>query len=248
MTLRENEAAQLFRELTARATRGQPDCLGEELLVRASSGTLSGADRERIATHIARCSDCAREYQIARSLRPLKSEARAIFGRPRWMAHAAAAMLVLALPIIVWLAVLRQRDAVAIAKLERQLTAMPAPAPRTDTAEIERLRGAVAELSRPQVSVPIVDLDADVMRGTAHEAVVPGASDIFTLILHLPDEPTGLAEVELKDSKGATIWQDRVTLDRSGTITLALHRRLVPPGTYSLRIRQTVFHFRVASP
>ena len=54
MKLTDDDTAALYREMTARRQRG-PDCLDDEILLRAATNDLGSADRERIAAHIARC-------------------------------------------------------------------------------------------------------------------------------------------------------------------------------------------------
>lgn len=259
MKLSESELQQLYRRMTARRAGAPSDCPGEELIMRAAANDLSAAEQDRIAAHIGRCSDCAREYRIVRSVREVDPEVHeanraGALGSRAW-AVAAAAVIAILLSAVTWLAIARQLADRTIADLERRMEAQqqqlasarrqPAPAaPRTD---------GIAELVRPQSGVPIVDLDPGVTRGASAvvpSIVVPSTSSVFTLILHLNHAPATPVEVSLEDATGAVLWRDRVAPDpQSGTITLALHRRAVPAGTYTIHARsdrRTAFPFRVA--
>ena len=55
--------------------RNGADCPGEETLMRAAQNKLPLRDREAVVAHLARCSDCARDYRIAKSLAPWAKEA-----------------------------------------------------------------------------------------------------------------------------------------------------------------------------
>lgn len=72
MRLNSEDLRELYQRETARSTRGSDaDCLTEETLARAAAGELSQSERERTADHLVSCSDCAREFRAARSLRSL---------------------------------------------------------------------------------------------------------------------------------------------------------------------------------
>lgn len=74
MRLTNEELRDLYQHDTARAGRGQAECLTSELMVRAAAGELDSSERGQVADHVMSCSDCAREY---RSLLPLRSWADA---------------------------------------------------------------------------------------------------------------------------------------------------------------------------
>ena len=57
---------QLYRSLTSRRARQAEDCLDEDLLMLAAANDLTDAERAAVVIHLGRCSDCAREYRIAR--------------------------------------------------------------------------------------------------------------------------------------------------------------------------------------
>src|SRR5438128_2071087 len=103
MKLTEKETAALYREATARHGRG-PECLDDDLLLRASTNDLGARERERAAAHIAQCSDCAREYRVARAMRPFGDDARAVLGRhiPQWWTAAAAAVVIITIAGYTW--------------------------------------------------------------------------------------------------------------------------------------------------
>jgi hypothetical protein len=91
--LTKEDLAALRQEHTARALRGELDCLSSDLLARAAVGELSEAQHQQVASHLASCSDCAEEYrllapledwarQAADSVRPSSAEGPAIIRLP----------------------------------------------------------------------------------------------------------------------------------------------------------------------
>jgi hypothetical protein len=253
MKLTETETAALYREMTARRDRG-PDCLDDDALLRAAANDLSPSERARIAAHIGQCSDCAREYRVARAMRPFDAEARAAFVRPipRWAAAVAAAIVTIAIAAYFWRTTgtirdLRHAAAVQQGDLANARRALAAERVRPHTA------APVVPLAppRPQLGVPIVDVDPEPTRGGAPAPAsveVPKGTDEFALVLHLPEVLRAPAEIEVTGAKNDVVW--RGTLPGAGaTITMTLHRQLVPPGSYTVRVRsgrrQTLFPFRV---
>ena len=247
MKLTETETAALYREMTARRDRG-PLCLDEDLLIRAASNELGAAEHERIAAHIAQCSDCAREYRVARALRPFGAETRAALG-PRtlpWWVAAAAAIVTITIATYAWRTAGTIRDLRSdLALQSREL----ANARRTLATTRAQIRSVLPP--RPQFGVPIVDVDPEPARGGTPAIAsidVPKGTDEFALVLHLPDGVRAPAEIEVVDAKNALVW--RATLPRAeSTVTLTLTRGLVASGTYTVRVRsgqrQTLFPFRV---
>ena len=238
MKLTEQEAAALYRRMTARADGA--GCLGEQLLLRAAANDLSAAEREQVSSHIARCSDCARDYQIARSMRSLPKEERSA---ARWVAIAAAVLLAVSVFVIVRLMrtnELLRNERTALLRQAADLRQFMAPPP------------TAVDLPKPQIGVPIVDLDSDLVRGGAEavpRVVVPPTTDVFTLILHLP-APAGRTAVNVEI---AGVWRGTVEVPAgSSSITLALHRRMMPAGSYTLRVegarQPAVFRFDVIYP
>ncbi|HEU4508576.1 MAG TPA: zf-HC2 domain-containing protein [Pyrinomonadaceae bacterium] len=70
MKLNSEALRELYQRETARSARGSSgDCLTEDMLARAGAGELDQAERERIADHLAICSDCAKEYRAISSLK-----------------------------------------------------------------------------------------------------------------------------------------------------------------------------------
>jgi hypothetical protein len=71
MRLNSEGLRELYERETSRAARGSAaDCFTEDLLTRAAAGELSQSERENTADHLASCSDCAKEFQAIRSLKP----------------------------------------------------------------------------------------------------------------------------------------------------------------------------------
>jgi hypothetical protein len=78
MKLTEARLKEIWQEQTARATPRQAECLSEERFVRLAAGDATSQERTQAASHLALCSDCATEYRILRSLKPLAEQAEAI--------------------------------------------------------------------------------------------------------------------------------------------------------------------------
>ncbi len=75
MKLNSEELRSLYQRETARSNRrSDSECLTEEVLARAVAGELDQAERERIADHLATCSDCAKEYRAAKSIKSWADE------------------------------------------------------------------------------------------------------------------------------------------------------------------------------
>ena len=249
MKVTENEAAELYRQMTARGRQRGAECLDDELLLRASSNDLRPRDRERVAAHIAGCSDCAREYRAARAMRPFHADARAAFGlaRRQWWAAAAAAAVTIAVVTYAWqtagtIGDLRQsvaRQQQELMHARRALAVQRALIPQSIPRE-------------PQIGVPIVDIDPEPARGSAAPPTtvdVPKGTDLFTLVLHLPEAIHPPADIEIDDGKGP-VWRGTIGVaTESGTITLVVPRGLVQAGQYIVRVRsgqrQMTFAFRV---
>lgn len=70
MKLNSEELRSLYQRETARSNRrSDSDCLTEEVLARAVAGELDHSERERIADHLGTCSDCAKEFSAAKSIK-----------------------------------------------------------------------------------------------------------------------------------------------------------------------------------
>ncbi|HEV2666300.1 MAG TPA: hypothetical protein VG324_15380 [Blastocatellia bacterium] len=78
MKLTEARLKEIWQGQTARATPRQAECLTEEQFVRVVTGEAPSQERAQAASHLASCSDCAEEYRLLRSLRPLAEQAEAI--------------------------------------------------------------------------------------------------------------------------------------------------------------------------
>lgn len=75
MKLNSDELRSLYQQETARSNRrSASDCLTEEVLARAVAGDVDQSERERIADHIATCSDCAKEYRAIKSIKSWADE------------------------------------------------------------------------------------------------------------------------------------------------------------------------------
>ena len=208
MKLSDAELRDLFQRKTAPSSK----CLDEDALVRAARGEFEDGERERVIDHIAHCSDCAREFHIARELLPLAAPKRR---HVAWLPIAASLLLAIALA-----AIIAQRN--TITELRNQQ-----PIVRTITT-------TVAEPARVDVDVPIVDLDPDVTRGANDVATIsaPRSSDVFTIILHLPEETRAPIDVDIN---GVATHIDGGKARSS--VTIGLHRKMIHEGALTIEVR-----------
>lgn len=260
------ELRELYRQRTARSTAGERDCLSNDAMQKAVEGALGPGERAGLVSHLRRCSDCAREYRVLRALQPWRSalgdaprssEGRAARGlgwRLResiegWTwAPAAALAAAGALAVLgAWLAlVVRENDrtvarlSAEISRLEKELAARPAPL--ASKAEIAAFRLEAAEALRPQLNVPIVDLDPGVARGVprpqAPEIRVPRSSSVFALILHVGGERS-FSEylLEIRDARGEVVWTGKgLRPTPENLFTVVLSKLRFRQGEYGLRL------------
>jgi len=109
--------------------------------------------------------------------------------------------------------------------------------------EIAELRQSVAELSRPQTDMPIVDLySSDPTRGyTTGEATKiepPPTANFFTLILNIAGpQPHSIYAVEIFDTNGKQVWRGRrLRMGPEYKVNLTLARRMFPAGRYLIML------------
>ena len=236
MKLSDGDLRQMYQRMTARSS--DADCVGEETLMRVACGEAGRDERERVVAHLARCSDCAREYQIARGLRSLRGTGRTVSSR---LLLPLAAMLALAAVGLGWMTVLQQRSERTIASLQQQLERRPNV--------VSRIVERPAPPPRPQIGMPIVDADAEPTRGEERSPLAIDLAegvDLYTLILHLPAGWEGAVEVLVDEAPSlpATVVE--------GSVTLTLHRSVAGPGKHVVHVRsgsrQVDFPFVVREP
>lgn len=235
MKLTEHDLRRLYQESTS-----STDCPAEDALLRAARGELNWREREDVAAHVAACSACARYYQVAFAMRPLADFPAG--KRHPWLSLAAAAALLVMIPILIWSALRIQRDAATIASLRART--VPPPLVKTET--------IIAQLPPPppQIDTPIVDLDPDPTRSPtssgATRITLPPTSNVFTLILHLDDPIRGNVDVLIENAQRAEVWKSTWNAPPNTTsITLTLHRDRFPSGTYRVKVREQWYRFRV---
>lgn len=248
MTKSDEELRELLQAATARDNR--TDCPDADALSAAAAGGASEATLE----HLGSCPDCADEYRTLRELHSWSGTLAPIAAGHRgsqwWLGAVAAAALLAAAGLAVWSLQLMQRTRdlesrnAALQQMQKDATAASERTRAQLTAQFEvETRRLQAELSQPQLNVPIVDLEgAAVLRGersTAFQRVeLPKGTRLFNVVLYLPDErPAQRYDVEIaRDSD--VIWRGS-DLRRSayGTFTLALPTRLLPAGRYQIYLR-----------
>lgn len=200
MRVTEDDVRQMFQRMTAR--RSAENCPDGDSLMRVACGEETEAERESIVEHIARCSDCAREYRIARGMRPATLERTLVLHRAPL---AAAAIIIVVIGALTWMVTQRRQ---------------PPPSHRVET--------------RMQIGSPIVDLDADSVRGPSPalpSIVVPPSANVFTLILHCPAGMDGVVDVDLDGRSGARASA------AGGALTVTLPVESLPNGPHVIHVR-----------
>ena len=253
--MNERELQDLYRRSTA--TRDRAQCLDSDTMMRLSEGELDPATTRSAADHLAGCSDCAAEYSLLDPLRRWADGATAPFetnervrelrpaSRAAWpSALAAAAILaVVGLSATSFLQWRRAGDlADQLSGSLRQEAALRSErdAARHHASELSR---SVDELSRPQINVPIIDLDAvGPLRGGATPAAkaieVPPGATRFDIVLYVSDSTNyERYDIEIRGADEVVIWRAE-GLRRSGfdTFTIGLPARMFPAGKYHLML------------
>ncbi len=206
-------------------------------------------------------------------IRPVSIWRRAVLlASPRRAAFAVAALVVISLALAIWLVLSRQGTDREIAQLNRELAdrdralasvreSLEETRQRLEETirrseqeksgagskryedEIAQLRQSISELSRPQIDVPIVDLDpSNVTRGNrtgdATKIEPPPTANFFTLILNIAGQPSASTyAVEIVDSDGKQIWRgQRLRVGSDHSVNLTLPRRMIPSGRYLIKL------------
>ena len=144
-----------------------------------------------------------------------------------------------------------EREAVARAAAQEELarrqsqqnTRENSSQPNGTQTQIAELRATVNSLSRPQVNVPIVDLDPQGSTraqspGALTTIDVPSGAKLFTLILNITGEPShpGYA-MEISNQRGMTVWRGSgLRKSPYNNFTVALPRRSFPAGQYRIKL------------
>lgn len=107
--------------------------------------------------------------------------------------------------------------------------------------EIIRLRQTVREITRPQIDVPIIDLDPSPVRSGGGEKAsrveVPESAGFLTLILNFSGEAYPRYEVEILDRHGRRVWGGQRSRNSGArSLNLTLSRRLIPEGQYLIKL------------
>ncbi|MGH9318734.1 MAG: hypothetical protein ACRD3V_02450, partial [Vicinamibacteria bacterium] len=111
--LSDEELRSLYQERTARGAERR-GCADAAALVRVAAREASESERAEVALHVARCSDCAAELLgVRRSLGELEASEAATaleapagkeraLGSGSWVLAAAAVLLLVLLPLVLW--------------------------------------------------------------------------------------------------------------------------------------------------
>ena len=104
------------------------------------------------------------------------------------------------------------------------------------------MRRSLDDLSQPQFNVPFADLELQDVRGGVGGGVstvtAPPGANFFMLFLHGASGPSySDYSLEISDGQGRRVWQARgLRRNQEDTFTIALQRRLFPPGQYRLSL------------
>ncbi len=189
------------------------------------------------------------------------------------MAVTMAALLIVSILLGAWLLNVRQQNRALVARLnqqgsaaaenvalqtrvgelQREQSALSARMAQQQSSgqeeskvEIEKLKNQLAELTRPQLDVPQIDVDPNnETRGAGSGAKapvtainVPAAASSFTI--NLPgagSKPFPHYLIELLEAKtNKVVWSARRRQDKETTFTLTLMKRSLPPGKYRIRV------------
>ena len=237
------------RELAERGDGGSAAHLAPEELAAYRDGALDPAATDRVQDHLATCRECvATLLELQRFAEDLIDGASPVEVEAVWRgvearaAREPAAVVPFdrgdrrdhrdrpargaAAPRAVWLRALAASLLVATAGLSLWVV---------------RLRGAVDELSRPQLNAPVEDLLSSGPRGEGDAgALVELGPDthLFTLVLN-PAEPGNFAgyRLDVERAGGGAVWSGEGLVPNAyGSFSVTLPRRLVGPGDYQVRL------------
>lgn len=248
---------------------GNPDrtgCPSADTMASAGAGELDKAERRKWAAHVAACRQCAGEYRLLGPLQALAEDAAGTLPEqgavPRWRAvlpwwrgmewsrslafAAPALMLVLGIGLGVWAISVGREERGTRARLETALAERKQAIASLEQAQrqMEASNREVAELSRPFLNVPIVQLEPrSYVRGTAGPTAIeiPAAATLFTVVLTVAGQPSSADyRIRILDSSGKLVWGDSgLRKSEFNTFTAALPTRLFPAGRYTFQLFAT---------
>jgi hypothetical protein len=255
------ELSQPEREMIADHLMACSDCAQEYRLLRrlkplTGRAGVSAYERESVIEPA--MGELDEEERVVTTRPRLPRRLIGVFSPGRAAYAVAAALLVISLACVAWVISLRRGNVRMTARLEEQLsnrdqTSQSLAETRRQLEEVRRraeeqqkeiaeMRRSVDDLSQPQVNVPIADLELQNVRGGAGSAVAtvtaPVGANLFMLILHVAGGPTfSDYALEILDGQGRRVWRAQgLRRSQADTFTVALQRRLLPAGQYSLRL------------
>jgi hypothetical protein len=171
----------------------------------------------------------------------------------------AASLMIASVTLSVWVVSLRQESrrlysllagqtaarAWALEQNRQHLSETVRRAEQSAT-EIAELRRQVNLLAQPQLNAPVFDLDPrDPVRGVSTAAPqtlrIPNTANFFIVILNVAGQPSFPDySLAILDHIGGAIWTGKgLQNSRLNTFTVALPRRLLHAGSYSLKLYGT---------
>ena len=256
MRLTENELASLVRQDADRAAGDRARCLDAGTIAALTAGELHEPRRSEALNHLTRCSECAEEVRLIGPLHEWAAGAagdpsiaahhaqihRPVFSRP--VAFALAASVILPLSGVAawqWMEIQRLHDTLDHSPVVLSRRATPAQDAAPDLApRVAELEAELRQLSQPQLNPLIIDLEPDALRsgGSARTIDVPRGAAFFNVILSTATESSHpIYALEIRNARQEVVWRG-TGLKRSeyGTFTAALPTRLLPSGSYQLRL------------
>ncbi|HEY3129599.1 MAG TPA: hypothetical protein VGL91_09075 [Acidobacteriota bacterium] len=82
MKLTKEELFRYYPRPSPGSIESRANCLGEDELARAAMGALNRPERDRVADHLAACSECVEEFRLIRWLQPWPEQVAATAGDP----------------------------------------------------------------------------------------------------------------------------------------------------------------------
>src|SRR5947207_1141800 len=158
MTMDDGDLQNLYQRATRRGAGA--DCPSEEALMKAARNALPAKEREAFAAHVAKCSDCARDFRIARSLAPWAREAskntREEERNLSPFAIAVTVAIAVSIPLIVWMALVRTGASRTIDRLYGEIARRDQEIRVLRTAGLA-MRTRIDQQLAPEIGTPIVD-------------------------------------------------------------------------------------------
>ena len=219
-----------LQQMHQRATRrgAGVDCPPEETLMRAARKSLPRREQDQLVAHLGRCSDCARDFRIAKSLAPWANEASQARDAERAaspLAIAVGVAFAVSIPLIAWMFLSRTAASRTIDQLYAEIA-------KRDQ-EIRLLRSERLVL-RSTVEQPHASATMPLDAAKTATIDMPPETRMITLTIATPARA-----FELRDAARNVIWR----AESPGADALTLTHETLPAGEYTLRADAAEYRF-----